>query len=299
VLDNFDRAAVELREALGLTQEEMGAVLGVDKRSISRLETGEAQSQGAFRTALHLLLSTESPRAAGVFHDLARLHGNPDADGLRKTVAAALDRVVATLPSSEQSTAQAGTLRELVACAGRTGRSWVYWATRDRANPGETLALARDHGIICRPVFYAPRTGERDGERRDVQPYLLRLRPGDEVLLCHDAVPQAWFRLVEGDATPPDLHADAPVRDSDWLQASLPRVFKFVPLRSALGKRLAGSGYRLHDGSEVGPRARVRFFSALAVEANDRSIFDARPRPRRQGIRFTMTPYERDDGPRF
>ncbi len=170
---------------------------------------------------------------------------------------------------------------------------WVYWATSARAGPDETLRLARDEGIVCRPLL------ENAGEVHD---YLYAIRRGDTVLLAHDGEPQAWLEIVEGDEPPVGLWSGAHpalARGGSFPGVNLlPRVFRFIRSDGVLGTLLGGENhqYRRFDG-KLARQKGLPFFSALAVRGvqqetaklPSRGAFDGRGR----GQRSRMTRYRR------
>jgi len=259
-----------LRMRLGESFEPLADLLGLKPRTLAHVETWS----GPTATAMLLLAKTPAAKVPALAKTLLREHGRSASNVVsllaaevagarpRMTFAEALDRRVA----------------------------WIYWATSARANRTETLDLARDEGIVCRPLL----------ENADeVHGYLYAIRRRDRVLLVHDGAPVSWLEVVEGDEPPPNLwsgeHATLKRGEPINLATLLPRVFRFVPLVSPLGARLASGEhpYRLFDGQPVG-RMKSGWFSALAVRKMQVKI----PKPgdfegRGRGQRSRMTRYRR------
>lgn len=259
-----------LRATLGLTQAEMSLVLGLRGKSLARLEGG----------------STLTPS----LHRLVRLVANMRLGELESALRVALEEDF-TAPLRERLR---GTVQELIGqgasvndtVAMRMERrerptDWVFWATSARAAANETKALADEAGFICRPLRFAHAgKGFSDWSRPD-QPtdydYLLDLKPGDCILLCHSGEPLGWYRIQK--AKP-----GAPAREMGRLPNP---IMRFVQEGSALGSRLSKGNYRLWDGSMgAGDQG---WYSGLAVKKVKRAL--ATPAPRRAGIRDTMTPF--------
>lgn len=281
-----------LRILLGGSYGPLAAVLGASTRTLTRVETWSGPSAAAL-----LLLTEAEARAVPTL--------------ARTLVDAHLDAVVASRPSArklkearsdaakaldvltdEFGRAPAGqTLRELL----EEPLDWVYWATSARADAEETCRLAREDGVVCRPLL--------ENEKNEVHGYLFAIRPGDRVLLAHDRRPLAWLEVVEGDAPPPNLHSERREGlgkdDPNRLVPLLPHVFRFVSARSPLGARLAGGlhPYRLFDGRLPGDGTesagrRTEWFSALAVrEMHSEVPAELELEGRDGGYRSRMTRY--------
>jgi transcriptional regulator with XRE-family HTH domain len=257
--DELDPVRVrQLRGALGFNQQQFGWLLGVGERSVVRLENGEA---GDVEQSLVRLVRVLGEARVEDVEPLLRglLTGGPDAEHERReALGLALGRVRALAGGA------ALRLKDL-----RVWR-WVYWATGARADADETLRLAREDGVICRQLRDPTRPPRADSACD--YPYLEQLRAGDQVLLCHDQVPQAWFELVAMPSAP------RPVPSA---------VVRFVKSDSRLGERLAKARYRLFDGAE--PGRKVSDFSCLAVKPIALAV--EVPTPRGRGVRDTMTAF--------
>ena len=221
-----------LRALLGLDQKTLGRLLGVDSRTVLRLE------------APHEVQGDASADSPGPAVRLAWL--------LTQLPIGELDRVVhhltSALASAEASPPKAESiitrLRGMpLSPSDRLERaftlpwSWTYWGTGARANADATARLANEMGFICRPLC---RDREHAPDRRDALglgnvPGLTLLQPGDRVLLAHDDTPIDWFELLE---------VGPPV----GVTHDLPPVFRFIPRHSPEGERLAKENYRLADG---------------------------------------------------
>ncbi|MDA8386350.1 MAG: helix-turn-helix domain-containing protein [Actinomycetota bacterium] len=284
--DSPSRLAIDLRDALGLTQEELAAALGVDKRTLSRIEMREIELAGPMLAALELLSRISVADVPRTLEELARHHlaqeGGGEIPALLEKSSASLEKLLLQLPQSRREAMRGAPLGRLVASLWEAGRPWVYWATRARADLPTTSDLAKRHGIICRPLFT---------DRGEPQPYLFRLRPGDDVLLCYDEVPAAWFRIRRGDEPPVRIELDRPVSDLAGILVRLPPILSFIPQESELGRVLRQADYRLLDNSPPGRRTSGRFFSALRVEPSRRALPLGGPEPRARGSRFAITPF--------
>lgn len=242
--------ARRLRTTLGLNQAELGWLLGVGERTVLRLEAGEA---AALDPVLGRLLwavgETRLEDAEGALRQLLlEADGRPAGVDREETFARALSRLRALGASPALRLKDARVSR------------WVYWATGARADAQETLALARDEGVICRPLGPT------------LPGYVAQLQPGDRVLLCHNGEPLGWFELEQIE---------------EMLPVATPPVFRLVAATSRLGKRLARDNYPLWNGRA--PRGHeTERFSALAVRAVREPL--RTPAPRGRGIRDTMTP---------
>ena len=253
------RFASRLRAVLGLSTSELALVVGVDARTLNRMETWS----GSLLTAILLLGEVPASEAADRLFALAEMHASrltdppdpADVSRLRSKVAEAMQLT---------SPAPADNLSAL--CSRSV--SWIYWATTARADDIETKALADEAGLICRPLLQSGTHG-----KWEVHSYLFALRPGDGMLLCHNAKPVAWYLLqaTEGKLPNPRTQEErlrrAPKSERsviDLLDA-LPDVLRFVEARGTLGRRLESSGYRLFDGSDPSSSGSA-WYSALAVE---------------------------------
>ncbi len=268
------RRAIDIREALGLDQDEMGALLGVNLRTVSRLEAFEG-AKGGLGAALILLEQLPLNGLSAALAKLGAAVGGKSESEARLLAAGArhaLQRVVDLLPEQRRAATEEMTLAELIAEAWGKGRFWVYWATSAGTSGARTLALA-DQGVIARSI---------SGNGLDVQPYLFKLRPGDQILLCHDGRPLGWYRLRSAEV-PPDLPGRSAGGDRP-----LPPVFRVLACSSELGKQLAADGYPRFDGTR-GPSRKP--CTALAVTRMRIPPHKAPPEPRRPGDRFTVTPY--------
>jgi DNA-binding XRE family transcriptional regulator len=255
----------DLRNALGLTQTQMGRVLGIAEKSLTRLERHGEWSDTMLRLVRAIL---ECPLA--------------ELEALLIALPSGLD--LATAPSDEDRAlfaraashlrigARSGDrVRDALARRPR-GMKWTYWATGAKADADETLTLACNSGIICRPLRSSAGI---------VPDYLTRLSPGDEILLCHNGLPRAWFTLRRA----PLLGVRAPV-------PNLPPVFRLVPCKSSLGKDLASLDYSNKDGND--PSTSDAPFSCLSV-AHLRPARGERPKSRQRGNRDAMTPYAEEE----
>ncbi len=249
-----------LRTTLGFSQEELGWLLGVGERTVLRLEMEEPGAMNP--TLLRLLFvlgETRLEDVEGVFRHCL-LQGS-DAEAASSDREATFSRAMMRLRGLELAPG----LRLKDARVSR----WVYWATGARADAEETLALARDEGVICRPL-----TGSSFGS-------LEQVLPGDHVLLCHDGEPQGWFELLRTSDELPEGSA----------REGLPPVFRVTPVSGALGRRLAKGGYPLWNGAPA-TGAKRAFFTSLAVRAVRRPL--QAPAPRGRGIRDTITAFGRE-----
>ena len=258
-----------LRTTLGLTQAEMSVVLGLKGRSLARIEGG----------------ATLTP----TIERLARLVANLRLGELESALRAAMGADFTPLESRIRELVQGQIAKgasindTLLDIAGRKQRpsDWVYWATGARASATETRGLADDAGFICRPLRFS-HDGKSPSEASHLDlptdyPYLLELKPGDSVLLCHSGQPLSWYRLKlvrTQEPKQPPAHLPHP-------------IIRFVHSSTPLGVRLQAGKYRFHDGSRSG--TKPGWFSGLAVDALRRPV--EVPAPRRPGIRDTMTPF--------
>ncbi len=290
-----DRRATNLRDALDVDQGQMGTLLGVNQRTIARMEAAECSGctiPGPLGAALFLLEQVALTRLPATLLLLAETlpadypSTMRDADmpawraALERAVAtvemvkgisdgapASLQRVVELLPERARARAWSSlTLGELLEAAWGKGRPWVYWATSAGTSAERTRELANEQGVIARSL---------SSGQPGVLPYLFKLRPGDLVLLCHEGRPLDWYRLVE---------ADLP--DSGGLEGAkerhLPSVFRVIKPESALGKALAADGYPRFNGKASKPGTGLHF-TALAVERLDPPPYAEPPEPRRAG----------------
>lgn len=262
------KQAASLRRVLGLTQGEMAMLLGIEEKTVTRLESDAPWTKPMSRL-LRLIRATPVAATEKVLRTLlsddipdARL-GEAESQVLGKALAVVRTRLADHPRLCEMA------LGEI---ADRHARpdEWVYWATGARASREETRRLVDDEGIICRPLKTAD---------AKLAPYLRDLRPGDQILLCHNGRPLAWYRLERQSQKVPDVET-----------RELPPVFRWVPVDSALGERLRRSNYRAHDGTQPDDLRRGAF-SCLAVRPIDRPL--EVPEPRRHGINHTMTPFLR------
>jgi hypothetical protein len=263
------RIGHRLRMRLGESFEPLADLLGLQPRTLAHVETWSGP------TAAAMLLLAEAPaaRVPSLAETLLLVHGR------------SASAVVASLAAEVRDASPRMTFAEAL----DRPVEWVYWATSARADPEETLRLAAEEGIVCRPLL------ENVDE---VHGYLYAVRPGDRVLLTHDGTPLSWLEVVEGDEPPPrlwSLEHTTLKRGAPNLATLLPHVFRFVPLASRLGTRLASGDhpYKLFDGQPVG-RKQSGWFSALAVRIVQHKL----PRAadfagRGRGHRSRMTRYRR------
>ena len=163
-------------------------------------------------------------------------------------------------------------------------RAWVYWATSERADAAGTLDLAREHGVICRPLF------DSLGRPND---YLAHLKPNDLLLLYHDEAAQGWFRLAEIEGVAPRAVVSASgERAQDLHRLVQSGVVRFVRRGDPLGKLLAQPewGYRLFDNRPAESSPPSAYFSCLSV-TKEPSKPSGAPQRRRPGERARITPY--------
>ncbi|MEN9797275.1 MAG: hypothetical protein RL653_971 [Pseudomonadota bacterium] len=256
--------SARIRRVLRLTQREWAAVLGIEEKSLARLET-RGTWVPSMRRLVKALLATP---VRGIDRTLAAVLSETDAPGYTSHVSAELRRsiseTVKTLAVELQAPFDA-TLGDLVEAA-PSPSTWVYWATRARADAPGTRELADREGIICRPL--------RSSAGRPLA-YLSLLAPGHRVLLCHDGEPMAWYELVQP-------------KDGALEVDGLPPVFRDVELSSRLGKVLAAAGYKLGDGSDPAERRTGRF-TCLAVRPVKGELQP--PVARAPGNRDALTPY--------
>ncbi len=240
----------KLRILLGISQEDLGRMLGVGERTVVRIESGVVGT-GFDDVVDRVLWLINETRVEDSENLLRALLLSPDEDNaLLKDQKATFQRALQRLKTAGD---RAGLrLKDLRVS------SWVYWATGARAAADETLALARDEGLICRPVS-------------PLAAYLPTLAVGDLILLCHNATPLGWFRLRKEAAID-----------------GLPPVFRLVDTGSALGQRLAKGDYRLSDGA-LPSKDRGGYFSCLSVDPTGDPLES--PTSRGRGIRDTMTPF--------
>lgn len=288
--------AARLRALLGLGTSELAQVLGVEPRTMSRMETWS----GSLLTAVRSLAEVSVKRVPALLIELATLHSQRASDPADPASLAALGaKASAALEETSASAEQdAPILLDLLA----RPLPWIYWATSARAGDTKTRELADRDGLIVRPLLQ-----RGTASKTELHPYLLALRPGDEVLLCHDANPVAWYVLERcddgalADLARQQLHRFRPSsshRSIDLVDA-LPSVFRRIDLGSPLGRQLASLGYMLFDGSKPPKGAAAGWFSALGVSPlTERSIpsppeFSRRP----AGERARMTRFRRPPAP--
>jgi DNA-binding XRE family transcriptional regulator len=266
-------ACRQLRWLLGLTQKEMARLLGVQDKTLTRLEADHPWTPSMSRL-LRLMLERPVSEAGPLVARLSAIDFDAQENQadleLAKRVEGAANRL-----ARERAVPTGSRLLDLV--KELRPDTWVYWATSARAGSDETRKLADEAGVICRPLLSA-RPQAQKGRPTDFG-YLEKIRPGDRILLCHDGEPQAWYRL----------HRSARPKGSKEPKHALAPVFRFIPLSSGLGKRLSTSGYRLHDGTLPVERSSG-WFSALCVSREADRLVE-RPAPRLAGIRDTMTPF--------
>lgn len=256
--------SARIRRVLRLTQREWAAVLGIEEKSVARLET-RGTWVPSMRRLVKALLATP---VRGIDRTLEAVLAETDEGDVSSAVSAELrlgiSETVKQLAVELQAPFDA-TLGDLVALAPAPS-AWVYWATRARADAPGTKELADREGIICRPLRSS--TGRPLG-------YLSLLAPGHRVLLCHDGEPLGWYELVEPKEGALDLDG-------------LPPVFRDVEQSSRLGRLLASAGYKLSDGSDPASRRNGRF-TCLAVRPVQGELQP--PTPRGPGNRDALTPF--------
>ncbi|MCM2332329.1 MAG: helix-turn-helix domain-containing protein [Anaeromyxobacteraceae bacterium] len=251
------RFAARLRAVLGLSSEELAAAIGVDARTINRTETWS----GPVLTSIELIRRLQRDTAPSQLVALAELHARRSGDPADP---AWLDALATRLHEATAVEARDGGDLSIGALCDRPA-AWIYWATSARADDGATRRLADEEGLIVRPLLQRGTRGQ--GE---LHAYLLALRPGDEVLLCHDARPIAWYRLKERADAQVTALARAQLRRSDSatrieLAEALPPVFRAVARDTVLGGRLTDLGYRLFDNAEPPRSGAASWFTGLAV----------------------------------
>lgn len=269
--------AARLRALLGLSSAELALVLGVESRTLSRMETWS----GSLLTAIRTLGETSTSAAPALLVELAALHALRASDPPDPADCAAVG-VKATAALAEVKSTGDESLIDLAAAP----LPWIYWATSARAGDTTTRELADGDGLIVRPLLQ-----QGTASKTELHGYLLALRPGDAVLLCHDAAPVAWYRLEPSEDTAlldlarqrlQKLRPSTSERAIDLVEA-LPPVFRHVEADSALGKRLRSLGYRLFDNSEPRSKGSTTWFSGLCV-----TPLPGRPAPSPQ--EFTRRP---------
>ncbi len=246
----------------------MAHLLGIAPKSLTRLETKTGDWPPALQRVIRLLLEcrlTDLERTIVSMHDGLAMSEAPPVE--HESIAAQSYRTIRANSGLRRD--KRDRVRDLV---GRLQRpaAWVYWATGARADSANTLALA-DAGIMCRPLV------DMLGNRPD---YLVRLAPGQRVLLCHNGKPLGWYKLRMSRR---EKIADIP---------ALPPVFRFVKVDSTLGRRLEKFGYRTQQGSLVS--SRREWFSCLTVvRLEDTPV---QPTTRGRGVRDAMTPFRTAQG---
>jgi hypothetical protein len=252
--------AARLRALLGLTTAELALVVGVEPRTLSRMETWS----GSLLTSIRALAETSRDRAPALLVELAGLHAQRNPDPPDPAELSALGTKAEAALAEVPSGTGASLLAELCAAP----LAWIYWATSERAGDTATRDLADQHGLIVRPLLQKGTTS-----KTELHGYLLALQPGDEVLLCHDATPVAWYQLTPSKDTEltslarqrlQKLRPSSSDRSIDLVDA-LPAVFRHVELGSALGKQLAANRYHLFDNSEARGKGSTAWFSGLCV----------------------------------
>lgn len=301
--------AARLRALLGLTTGDLALVVGVDARTLTRMETWS----GSLLTAIRTLAETSKERAPGLVVELASLHARRNPDPPDPAELASLGKRAEAALGEFGAGASSALLLEL--CA--KPLPWIYWATSARAGDTTTRDLADHDGLIVRPLLQGE-VKKKEKKSLELHSYLLALRPGDSVLLCHDATPVAWYELQPSDdqaltelARQRLRHrsgsdqsketlkraATNPASSSRYLELvdALPAVFRHVELASLLGKRLAANGYHLVDNSPATARTVSGWFSGLCVaplpEEPVPSLDDFARRP--AGERARMTRFRR------
>lgn len=266
--------AARLRALLGLSTSDLALVIGVDARTLTRMETWS----GSVLTSIRALAETSQERAPDLIVELSSLHACRNPDPPDPALLASLGSKARQSLAELDSRPGSAVLLEL--CT--KPLPWLYWATSARAADTTTRDLADNDGLIVRPLLQ----GETDP--RELHPYLLALRPGDEVLLCHDSTPVGWYELqssndsalihlarlrlgsrtggTRGKALTSRAGTDPGkgARPIELVDA-LPAVFRHVELASPLGQRLAATSYRLFDNSPPSPRSAAPWFSVLSV----------------------------------
>jgi len=285
--------AARLRALLGLSTVDLALVLGIEARTLSRMETWS----GSLLTAIRALAEASPECAPAFLVELATLHAQRASDPPDPAECAAIG-AKARAALAEGGGAPAARLLDLCDLP----LPWIYWATSARAGDTTTRELADRDGLIVRPLLQ-----QGTASKTELHGYLLALRPGDEVLLCHDATPVAWYRLERSeDGALVDLARQrlqrlrprASERSIDLVDA-LPPVFRHIDLTSPLGKQLASLRYRLFDNSEPKGKAAAGWFSGLGVSPlGDREVpssdqFSRRP----AGERARMTRFRRPPPP--
>lgn len=285
--------ATRLRALLGLSTADLALVLGVEARTLSRMETWS----GSLLTAIRALAEASPEGAPSFLVELATLHSqrafDPPDPAERAAIGAKAGAALAEVGGLQEA-------RLLDLC--ERPLPWIYWATSARAGDTTTRELADRDGLIVRPLLQ-----QGTASKTELHGYLLALRPGDEVLLCHDATPVAWYRLERSeDGALIDLarqrlqrlRPSASERSIDLVDA-LPPVFRHIDLASPLGKQLASLRYRLFDNTEPKGKAAAGWFSGLGVSPlGDREVpssdqFSRRP----AGERARMTRFRRPPAP--